>query len=552
MASSSTWAQDVITCDLCDNPTQQFCNSCQVSLCGGCINKHVESLKSETHDIVPFKDRRERLVFSSCASHPNQKYEGHCQQCGVPVCFRCLTGPHRGHAVIDMSEVVQQMKEEIKKETEEIENFISRFTLSGADIDQKISNMIEKFKTMEREGENLRKTWHKEVDNIFDTLQSTISKMKERRLTALRSHQSRLQDSGSKLEFIINENNKILKSNKVSDVTSHKSELKDFRDIPTDVDVKIPSLNSNTVQGRELSIELGEYKATITQTSLSSLTDEVSILSVRKLLENAKVIATIRTGLKPLGPIICIEGDEAWACGQDKFIRRIDIRGSMKEKIITKCEPYPGDISVTSQGELINSFMKSKTVNIIRQGRIETLITLPLGWHPMGLCCTRSGDVLVSLRTADGSRYKIVRYQGQTATQEIDKDDRGQNIFKGGNGGVLMKESNNGDICAADLNANIVIVMDKTGRVRFRYDGTPARRNNPFRPVYISTDSLNQIIITDLNNDCLHILDQNGQFLKCIDNCGLQSPAGLSVDSKGRLWVGCFHSGDVKVIQYME
>ncbi|XP_062607094.1 uncharacterized protein LOC134268863 [Saccostrea cucullata] len=422
MATSSSWAQDVITCDLCDNPTQQFCNSY----------------------------RRERLVFSSCASHPNQKCEGHCQQCDVPVCFRCLTGPHRPHTIIDMSEVVQQMKEEIKKETEEIESFISRFALSGANIDLKISKMTEKFETMEREGENLRKSWHEEVDNIFDTLQSTIRKMKDGRLTALRSHH-------------------------------YKSELTDFRDIPTDVDVKIPSLNSNTVQGRELSIELGEYKATLTQTSISSLTDEVSILSVRKLLDKAKVIATIPSRIKSLRHIICTRNNEAWACSGDRFIRRIDIRGSIKEKIATKCKPSPNEISVTRKGELIYSDHDSRTVNIVRQGKIETLITLPRGWHPDGLCCTRSGDILVS-----------------------------------GQPGVLVDENNNGDICASDFDTSTVIVMDKTGRVRFRYD------------------------------------DENGQFLRCISNCGLRNLGGLSVDSEGRLWVGCFDSGDIKVIQYME
>ncbi|XP_062579924.1 uncharacterized protein LOC134241932 [Saccostrea cucullata] len=408
MATSTTWAQDVITCDLCDNPAQQFCNSCQVSLCGGCINKHVESMKSQTHDIVPFKDRRERLVFSSCASHPNQKCEGFCKKCDEPVCFNCVTGPHIGHIVKNVTEIVQNMKEEIKKETEEIEFIILRFAQSVENIDQKVTNMTEKFNAMESEGENLRKSWHEEIDKIFDTLQSTIRKMKDRRLKALKSHQSRLQDSGTKLKRVAKENKKILKSTKVSDITSHKSDLKKFRDIPTDVDVKIPSLNSNTVQGRELSIELGEFKATLTQTSISSLTDEVSILYVRKLLDNAQVIASIPSKIKPLGAIICIGINEAWAQGEDNIIRRIDIHGSLKEKITTEGQSNPADISVTRQGELIYSdhHNHNRKVNIVRQGRIETLITLPQGWHPDGLCCTKSGDLLVSMTTSDDSQTK--------------------------------------------------------------------------------------------------------------------------------------------------
>ncbi|XP_062592609.1 uncharacterized protein LOC134254059 [Saccostrea cucullata] len=552
METSSTLAQDMITCDLCDNPTQQFCNNCQVSLCGVCINEHVESLKSETHDIVPFKDRREQLIFSSCASHPNQKCEGHCQQCDVPVCFRCLTGPHSGHTVIDMSEVVQQMKEEIKKETEEIESFISRFTISGANIDQKIYKMIEKFKTMEKEGENLRKIWHEEVDNIFDTLQSTIRTLMDRKLTPLKAQQSMLQDSGKKIKRITKENKRIIKSNKVSDVASYKSELKDFKHISTDVDVKIPSLKFNTVAGKELSIKLKEYKATLRQEAISSLVNEVSVLSVRKLLDKAKVITTISTGMKPLIGISCTCTNDAWAHGEDKVIRRINIHGSLKEKITTKCESGPSDISVTRQGELIYSDEGSRTVNIFRKGRVQKLITLPRGWHTDVLCCTRSGDLLVSMETPDYSHHKIVRYQGQTATQEIDKDEHGQNIFKDGKYGVSIEENNNGDLCATDTNAETVIVMDKTGRVRFRYNGIPARRNYSFNPTDLVTDSLSQIIIADYDNECLHILDQNGQFLRCVDMCGLERPFGISVDSEGRLWVGCYNSGDVKVIQYME
>ena len=84
-----------------------------------------------------------------------------------------------------------------------------------------------------------------------------------------------------------------------------------------------------------------------------------------------------------------------------------------------------------------------------------------------------------------------------------------------------MSENNNGDICVSDTKANTVIVVEKTGSVRFRYDGRPARRQETFSPRGIVTDALSQIIVTDYNN-CLHILDQNGQVLRCVDDCGLK------------------------------
>ena len=73
-----------------------------------------------------------------------------------------------------------------------------------------------------------------------------------------------------------------------------------------------------------------------------------------------------------------------------------------------------------------------------------------------------------------------------------------------------------------------------TRKVRFRFNCIPAGRKLSFDPRDIDTDANNQIILTDYSNNCLHILDQIGQFLKCVDGCGLQNPKGLGLDSKGR------------------
>ncbi|XP_062586555.1 uncharacterized protein LOC134248158 isoform X2 [Saccostrea cucullata] len=438
------------------------------------------------------------------------------------------------------------------KETEETETYISKFTMGEAKMDQKISKLEENFENLEIEGENLRKIWHEEIDIIFNTLQSTIRTMKDKRVRTLKSHQSLLQNSGSNLELIVKENKKILKSNKVTDITSHRSKLKEFRKIPTDVDVTIPALKSNTVKGSEFSIELAEYKATLKQTPISNLTDEFSVLSVRKLLDKAKVINSIPSGINPLRSVICIGSNEAWVHGKDTTLRCIDIQGSVTDMVNTKCDPSPSDLSVTRQGELIFSDVHTTTVNIVRQGRIETLIIMPQGWLPFGLSCTRSGDILVCMCTTDQGRYKIVRFQGPMPTHEIEKDEYGQQIIKGGELGAHVVENNNGDICVCDMDAKTVIVVDKTGRVRFRYDGTSAKRIIPFQPGNIALEPLSHIIISDVNNNCLHILDQNGQFLKCVDNSSIDRPCGLSVDSEGRLWVGSFDTGVVKVIQYME
>ncbi|XP_062577486.1 uncharacterized protein LOC134239339 [Saccostrea cucullata] len=145
---------------------------------------------------------------------------------------------------------------------------------------------------------------------------------------------------------------------------------------------------------------------------------------------------------------------------------------------------------------------------------------------------------------------KILRYEENIMTEEIDNDENGIMISRPGDRINFVSENNNGDICVSDGNVNIVIVVDKKRRVRFRYDGTPARKEKKFSPRHIVTDSNSHIMVADYNNACLHILDQDGRFLSCVD--GLDQPNGMSLDREGRLWVGVASSGDVKVIQYIK
>ncbi|XP_048780798.2 uncharacterized protein LOC125683563 [Ostrea edulis] len=297
-------------------------------------------------------------------------------------------------------------------------------------------------------------------------------------------------------------------------------------------------------------IELGKYKAKLTQTTLSSRIDQVSILTNK--LKEAKVIANIPTNVNPLYRVACMESDRAWISGRDKMIQCIDIYGTVQDTVTSTCFDFPTDITVNRQGELIYCDSAHRTVNIVRQGKTETLITTPRGWHPKGLCCSRAGDILVSMVTTDYSQYKIVRHQGQRVTQEIDKDEDGNPIYQGGDYLVFVTENNNGDIVVSNINDRVVVVVDRTGKVRFRYREKPPGGQQPFCPEQLVTDSVGHIIVVDQLNHCLHILDQNGHLLRCVDNCGLYKPFGLSVDSEGRLWVGQYDSSEVKVIQYMK
>ncbi|XP_062610735.1 E3 ubiquitin-protein ligase TRIM45-like [Saccostrea cucullata] len=528
MATPISWAQDVITCDLCDNPTEQFCNNCQVSLCVDCVSKHVDSRKSLPHEIVPFKNRKKPMVC-----------EAYCQQCDGPVCFKCILDNHKGDDGVELSKVVANKKEEIEKDTNEIETvIIPKCEKREKETKVRASKCTAKYEELEEETEEHRILWHKEVDTIFNKFCCLIKSLRDDHLHTLETHQNDLKTLIPEMKKTVERNKEILNNDRLSEVINYKSNIIEYRNIQTDIHFEIPSLNAKIVQGSELKIEVGGYMSTLTH-NLDLFTSELN-----------KVIATIPTKVKPLLKVVCVGSDKAWISGKDTTIYCVDIHGEVQDSIKTASLERPTDITLTKQGDLIYTDYKNKTLNIVRQGRIEVLVTTQEGWKPRGLCATGSGDVLVNLY--NGSRNKIVLFQGQTVKQEIYKDGNGKEIFKRGKFKLLLSENNNEDICISDPNANMVIVLDNVGCVRFRYDGTPARKEEVFCPSQVVTDSMNQIIVADYNNDCLHILDENGQFLRCVNSCELNSPYGLSVDTEGRIWVGLCYSGEIKVIQYMK
>ena len=560
MAESKSLSMGGITCDLCYEQTKQFCNSCQVNLCDDCVRKHRGELRPLSHDIVPFLDRELRLVPPPCQEHPGQRCQAHCQQCQTPVCTACVTGPHGGHCTVGLTKIFEEIKQKIKNDTREIEDRIIQYYLEKeVETENTISKVMEEIKEVEHEKDEQRRIWHQEVDSIFDKIDSLYQDLTGMKLSPLRTQQAKIRSIILDLTKRVQQNKDILKSNTFPVDNQRISKSIQYRFPPENGTMKMPSFKVQTIGGDDLSIELGDFKAKLTQHSLTGLSLKANTVPIttRRRMDKVTVIASISVRYSFLHSIACVGTDAAWIRGENKYITRVDILGSSKETVRTLGLYRPSGISVTNLGELVYSDNKMRTVYIVRCGAIERLIKTPDEYYPEEVCCTRSGDILVHMRSTVAiklivkRRNKIVRYHDLKMTQEIKNDEHGNLLLKEGLGPLFMTENINGDICISDTNAQVVVAVDKCGNVQFRYEGKSYGKQEAFSPGYIVTDSLGEVILTDRDNDCLHILDQNGQFLMIVNDCGLERPYGLSVDSKGRLWVALPDSREIKVIQYL-
>lgn len=111
-----------------------------------------------------------------------------------------------------------------------------------------------------------------------------------------------------------------------------------------------------------------------------------------------------------------------------------------------------------------------------------------------------------------------------------------------------ISENRNLDICVADKGSCAVVVVNRTGGLRFKYTGPSP--NISFKPGVIVTDNYGQILTADSHNERIHILDQDGKFLRYIVVQTSDCPFSLSVDIKNRLFLAGEKSGNIMVISY--
>ncbi|XP_078331538.1 uncharacterized protein LOC144625207 [Crassostrea virginica] len=267
------------------------------------------------------------------------------------------------------------------------------------------------------------------------------------------------------------------------------------------------------------------------------------------LLDEARNLTDIQTEYGYLHSVSCLSDSELWTCGyNDSILRLYNLQGELLRSVQTTSGYMPWDIALTRSGDLVYTDYRDKSINLVNGTQIQTLIT-PLGWTPYNLCSTSSGDLLVTMTSDDREHTKVVRYYGTTEKQSIQWDDQGKPLYITSDYIKYLSENRNLDICMADSDARAVVVVSAAGKLRFRYTGPPSIPRGSFRPVGITTDSKANILTSDPNNHRIHIIDQDGHFLRIIHNCGLQWPWGLCVDSRDNLFVADYR-GKVKKIQY--
>ncbi|XP_065929366.1 uncharacterized protein [Magallana gigas] len=547
-------AQDVHRCDLCETAiVHSYCDFCHFNLCKLCIADHISD-GYDKHKIVPFQERRSTLIYPKCGTHSHKNCDLQCKNCNdIFVCSSCTASEtHKGHIFVEVSEVYTTKKNAIADEANKLENLISpTYEEIALDLENQLANLdggYEKLTTaMSKQGEQ----WHREIDIVVNKMKTEISEIKVKHRDILQKHLDEIKQKQALIKQTLLATEEIKKSTEVSPTIEYSSKIREFSKLPPKLKITVPTFIPKPLDHKKLNRLFGKITPLSTATEENVLSLNQPNTSVRELLDEPELVATIHTGYKNLRSVTYLNEDCVWTCGLTNDFKCFNIKGVLLHTISNISEQPPNDIAVDSDGNLLFCDRTSSTVNKANNGQTEELIRLQ-GWSPSKLCVTSNGDLLVTMFSDDKTQSKVVRYSGSTEKQTIQFDDEGKPLYSGNVKVKHITENRNNDICVADCEARAVVVVNQNGKLRWRYIGHPSvTKKEPFIPVGITTDSQSRILTADCKNHCIHILDQDGQFLRYIDNCDLVYPWGLCVDNNDNLFVSEVLNGNVKKIKFL-
>lgn len=541
-------AQDAVRCTLCTSSVAtMFCEVCDINLCKDCIEIHLSD-SSKVHKVVSLKQCLATLNYPKCGKHEDMRCELHCEQCKTSICAQCISSKeHKNHDIVDILKYFESKKEVLHNDLQELEESIfpnyqeiaSKIPVHRADLSKNSQTLTTDF---DKQGEE----WHKEIENAIMKLKSDIEEMVNRHQAVLNKHEDEITVTITEIRQSIADLKKLQESKDICHVTEYESRNAEFQRLLPNINISLPNFTPQKIDRDQFLKKFGSLDQPAVSFATKECSNTVQIpgaesstLSDKPLLDIPKVVTAFVTEYEELKSVAYLNDDEVWTCGDDNIIALYNIQGEQLNSVKTQSRKRPFDIAVKQNRILVYTVDENKTVNVAENTDTHRAISLSR-WEPSGVCVTTSGDLLVVMYSWKNSQVKVVRYSGFASKQSYHYGERGSRGY--------VCENKNLDICAS-FNSEIV-VGSQAGKHRFTYSGPESATKKSFSFTGIATDSQCKILTIDDNNSCIHILDQNGTFLRFINNCGLRSPSNLGMDNNDNLLVTELYTGKVKKVQY--
>ncbi|XP_060065681.1 uncharacterized protein LOC132546007 [Ylistrum balloti] len=506
-----------------------------------------------------------------CGHHRRTTLNFFCEKCSEVICANCISTLHKGHDIVQLSEVTQGNKNKIKTFINEMEKKdLIQIQSEIESVQGDLKKYLHHFESVEKEVEDQGKRLKQDVDiSIAQTL-SELKHFRDENTKLITDYMEELETKLGELKEYVEQCKLSLQTGTDIQVLDITYRLPTMTRLPT----KPVFGTAKFVPDENLSLKAELGKMTLTSYP-QEIPDEESLES--------RSIHSFQSTEEPTLPVedlhiepecmtsqvdvvseweppcnissICPSVGGAWTCGiSSNIITDLTNQGEIFQYIQSRVRVTAICVSPTTR----NLWACSNKDNSVMELTSDNCLTRRFSTKNTPLCLTVTTDNHILV----GSKNRITGY---TCTGEQSYATK-TSLF--GREKVCspwrMSQcpvSNNVAVVDGDWSDDggkdkpLVRVMNNKLQEMHRYGRSHHIGRQglyPFDPYDLTYDSFGQLVIADYNNTCIHLLNGEGIYLRLLYTAN-NRPQTLCVDG-GLLWVGLgddtIVTKEVKLLQY--
>ena len=508
-------------------------------------------------------------VTDICSDH-NLLINYFCRPCNHVVCPACRKGSHKGHRTRPIKAIVHDRRQQIYDSTSKFRQKTSAYFESqqrkvARNIRYIDNSSVNTIGDINRRADELRD----QIIRMENCLVGDVETKHRQAIERMKEYTSILNKEKAKAESTTNSATDILDTESHVGIVRNCSSILEAQDynkwistfsLPDMIEINFQQGDlqfdkvktgfgfcttrqkglqwSRSVSICQESMRLGHVKVelikkfSILNTDHSHVDNGICQMSITSLVSNNDNTVTV-----------CVADADQYS-----QLMIFDTSGQLLHVIDTQAEI--DDIvrcTVNDESLLFLSSFSSKTIQQVKDDdTLENHIDLK-ALRPRGICYSDTNEGLLvcavdqySTSVGKGSRRTVIQYNGsgETAiTHEHDKS--GERLFTRPH---RVIENSGGDICVVDktsMGSGRIVVITKSGRLKFVYEGKENTKDRPFLPSDLSRDHKGGLLVADTNNSCVHIVDAVGKFIGLLleRSDGLTSPCAIDLSDDNILWI---------------
>ena len=557
--------QSTVTCKGCDSEfdVKWFCKNCTASLCDKCKQEHKDNKFLTDHKVVSRTADLIRIIESSkviesCPIHTDCDITVFCNDCDTPCCISCIEEKHQRHAIFGIAKKYMECEDKVNDLAIKLE----KQTLQ--DLRSNIEELRQALTSHERSYEEVEK----EVNKFRQELKAAVDESCESILSELKQNETNQSDDIKKT--IADLENKVKDTERFISLCGDKIrkggiELVEFSTLTPPSHVHSTPIHSQRipvfVKGEGLiniiMQKVGELKLLAQQDCKSDTSVDGSRVIAQMGRSNkpepdieVKVIAKFDAEILG-GAVVPTGKDKEWiAYWWSDTMYLYDSKGNVIRSVVVEKMKSIWDLVLRRSGDALVSTNDNKVRLVTTKAKTMTLIDCG-SFSPKGVCLTENEEIVVCMASqGDKNHVAVYSPDGKRKIKEIFvKDRQGNQMLTNPTRLVMLGK----DLSVINHQSNVV-TFTQDGALQWVYTGSGIGQTK-FAPVGLCIDEFFNILISDIDNHCIHYVDDLGSLIQILltkGQHGIEKPFGIGVDNDtGLVWIGMICK-KLAVVKYLK